>query len=209
MKNTANHRIYETPEALRDLLRYEPDTGRLFWRARPYGVFPSERAARAWNARFAGAEAGSIGPIGYRRIRVFGRLALAHRVAWAIHSGVWPEGEIDHMNHARADNRIANLRVVTNSENSRNQSKYRNNASGITGIFWNRHYQKWHAHITAGGKRRYLGLFNDLDAAVAARKAAEREHGFHENHGVPAWSAPLTGGEVVRREDDEAMGEWL
>lgn len=110
-----------SPEVLRQLLRYEPDTGKLFWLHRAADLFPSKSAAKSWNARFAGAEAlATDNGQGYLAGRINGRPLKAHRVVWAISYGEWPIGEIDHINGNPGDNRIANLRAVGRTENTRN-----------------------------------------------------------------------------------------
>jgi len=171
-------------ETLRELLVLDASTGRLFWRERARKWFPSDRAWAAWNARYAGMETFTrVGHWGYRLGSIFNRGYRAHRVAWAIFYGEWPQ-EIDHINHNRADNRISNLRSVSHQENNQNRGRHRNNTSGVTGVEWNAAEGKWQARITIGGKARRLGLFVHFSDAVAARLGAEKEHGFHPNHGV-------------------------
>lgn len=122
-------------------------------------------------------------PNGYIYARLMGRAIYAHRAAWAISYGEWPKGDIDHINGDRADNRIANLRDVSRQENMRNAKRNRANRSGVVGVTWCRAARKWQAQIGISGKCKYLGIFSSRDDAVAARRAAERQYGFHENHG--------------------------
>jgi len=98
-------------------------------------------------------------------------------------TGAWPPDQIDHVNGVRTDNRIENLRSVTHAENGRNQAIPRNNTSGVMGVARRTRGKKWHAQIKVGGKQIHLGSFDDKDEAIAARAAADIEHGFHENHG--------------------------
>jgi hypothetical protein len=165
-----------TPELLRKLLRYEPDTGKLFWLHRPREMFTLDREFKRWNNRYAGTEASYDRATGYRGAFVFRKSFSAHRLAWAIHYNEWPTGDLDHINGVRDDNRIANLRVVTRTENARNAKRRCTNKSGVTGVIWYR--GKWRAYIVT-----HLGLFDTLEEAAAARKAEERRLGFHENHG--------------------------
>lgn len=120
---------------------------------------------------------------GYRVIRIGGKLQFSHRLIWLYVHGEFPEDQIDHINGERSDNRIENLRAVTDRENSRNKSKYTNNTSGTTGVSWEKQEGKWHAIIRVDGRQKHLGFFDDIDEAIAARKAAEVVWGFHENHG--------------------------
>lgn len=178
-----------TAEILNELLRYEPDTGFLFWRKRPIeffsdGVRTAEHNQNAWNARYAEKQGfTAIGRDGYLRGRVFAKLYLAHRVIWCIKTGDWPNSQIDHINHDRADNRFENLREATNSQNSKNLSIFSNNTSGHTGVSFDKSTNKWRARIGLERKLTFLGYFENLDEAVAARKEAEQAMGFHPNHG--------------------------
>jgi hypothetical protein len=112
----------------------------------------------------------------------------AHVLAWALHHGEWPTDQIDHKNHVRSDNRIENLRVVTNLINSQNLSPRPNNKSGVMGVHWHVQSRKWMAKIKYQGRTIYLGTYADLQEAADARKRAELAFGFHPNHGKP----PLT-----------------
>ena len=132
----------------------------------------------------AGDIAGSVTNFGYRDAHYDGKHYLAHRIIWEMHNGPIPEGaEIDHMNHNRLDNRIENLRLVSHSENQKNQKAHRMNTSGVTGVHWCKSRCKWVARITVDGKHINLGGFDSKDSAVSARKTAEKRFGFHGNHG--------------------------
>ena len=166
-----------TPDFLRKILRYELDTGKLFWLER-------EDVQPQWNARWAGKEAfTTVHRSGYKHGHIMYKRFLAHRVIWAIFYDCWPENQIDHINGVRDDNRIKNLRHVTAVENSRNQKLAKNNTSGVTGVFWNKWRSKWEAFIRFDGKNHLLGRFDCKSDAIAARRKAEKKYGFHENHG--------------------------
>lgn len=176
-----------TPEDLRALLQYDEETGKLFWKRRSPELFADtghgrEANCAVWNARFAGRPAFSAkASSGYLTGAVFAHSLKAHRVAWAIFYGAWPDGEIDHINHVRDDNRIVNLRAVDRRQNAQNTSLQRNNSSGVTGV--SRIKGRWRATIYHNGKRHDLGRYDTRSEAIAKRKAAERAAGFHENHG--------------------------
>jgi len=128
--------------------------------------------------------AGSLGNKGYIRLKVDGRQYQAHRVAWLIMTGEWPENDIDHINHDRADNRFINLREATCMENARNQKLRKTNKSGVCGVRLNKKKTKWDAQIQVVGKIIHLGAFDKFENAVKVRKEAEEKYGFHPNHGL-------------------------
>lgn len=175
-----------SPEWLRQAIRYEPETGRFFWLPRSPLIPQDASRVRGWNVSHAGKEAFLTSNRGYRMSRIGDMNFFAHRVAWAIHHGRWPTGEIDHINGVKADNRIANLRDVTRKENCRNQRFHCNNTSGINGVSFHRATQKWSAYIRTDDGLRHLGLFPSVARAAAARRAAEQTHGYHPNHGTIA-----------------------
>ncbi|HDD9014168.1 TPA: HNH endonuclease [Escherichia coli] len=122
---------------------------------------------------------------GYWCIRYAGTLHYAHRIIWEMFNGPIPEGhQIDHIWHDRLDNRIENLRLVTVTENNRNQSKFKTNKSGVTGVHWDKKRKKWVVTIWNNNKIKYLGGFENIVDAIAVRKSAEMELGYHENHGI-------------------------
>jgi hypothetical protein len=178
-----------SPSVLRQLIDYDPETGALVWRVRDVSFFTDGKksaigAMNAWNARYAEKPALKVkNSGGYFRGRVFSRRYLAHRVAWAIYSGAWPENEIDHINGDRLDNRIANLRSVTRQENNRNRAIGITNTSGTIGVSWHSRDLVWSAQIHKNGKQKHIGHFKSKDEAIEARAKANAEYGYHANHG--------------------------
>ncbi|MEG1123085.1 MAG: HNH endonuclease [Citrobacter sp.] len=155
-------------------LDYNPETGSFTW--------------KATNRRgFVGKQAGCFCPRdGYIRIRIHGKLELAHRLAWNMtypDNPVGPDEQIDHINHIRMDNRIVNLRKASNTDNSRNASIGSNNTSGALGVWFEKRRNAWVAEIKVDRRKIHIGQFEKFEDAVAARKAAEVTYGFHENHG--------------------------
>lgn len=155
-----------TQQRLRELLLYDPETGdfiRLVGRSGP-------------NAR-AGDIAGCDNGHGYVRIYVDGKAYKGHRLAWFYMYGEWPK-EIDHINGEKSDNRLANLRPVTRSQNRMNCGAYANNVAGVRGVSWNARQKKWKAQIQRDGRKYGLGCFASRDeAADAYRSASRRLHG--------------------------------
>lgn len=174
-----------TPELLRQLLRYEPETGMYFWKERPASMFSSEGYCKKWNTQYANKQSMTTkGGDNYYQIRVLGINFKAHRVVWAMHYGEWPNGSIDHINGVQTDNRITNLRVVSHSENLKNMGVRKNNTSGVVGVCWDKREHRWKAFIRQGGKMFNLGNFDKIEDATQARKKAEIAFGFHPNHGT-------------------------
>lgn len=176
-----------TPDELRQLLRYEPETGKLFWRARTPEMFAdgghtAAHVCARWNSKFSGKEAFTACSRGYPVGAIWGTNIQAHRAAWAIYHGEWPTHRIDHIDGNPGNNRIENLRDVTQAENMRNISRRSDNTSGATGVYWRKQRMKWGAYIKAD-KIIPLGSFKTFDEAVAARKEAEKALGYHSNHG--------------------------
>ena len=171
-------------EILRESLSYNNDTGALTWRFRPRGHFNTDHAWRRFNSAYFGKPAlDSINCRGYRTGACMGVRLLAHRVAWALETGAWPENEIDHIDGDRSNNRIENLRDVSAQTNMKNTPLRLTTSSGHVGISWHSQSKKWQANIGSGRSYYYLGLFADINDAIAARKAAEVKHGFHPTHG--------------------------
>lgn len=146
-----------SPIALRELLRYDPDAGKLFSKSRGREVFTGKDR---W---------------GYPRGSLRGKYYLAHRVAWALHYGTWPDGALDHIDRDKTNFRISNLRLATATLNNINKGLRKDNTSGVSGVGRATHdgASPWYACIRIDGKRRYLGHFASKEAAVAARLAAE------------------------------------
>lgn len=183
-------KLAHTPAYLRRLITCDPVAGTMAWRRRPLAMFSHcrypRRACASWNTKFAGTPAlATPHGSGYLAGKLGGRGYRAHRVIYALHHGKWPDGEIDHINGVRDDNRVSNLRDVTPSENMRNQPLPSNNTSGRLGVSWIEGKKRWRAYISMSRRQVHLGYFTNKDDAIEAREAAETKYGFHENHGRP------------------------
>jgi hypothetical protein len=123
---------------------------------------------------------------GYVSIRHNGKLHQAHRVIWELHYGGIANGlQIDHVNHIRSDNRIENLRLVSSTGNARNHSLQSNNKTGIPGVKAGP-CASYLVNIGHQGRQIHIGSFSDFFEACCARKSAEAQHGYHQNHGRAA-----------------------
>jgi hypothetical protein len=116
-----------TAERLRELVDYDPETGKFTWTRN-----------RAYKA-LGGTAAGYLNTNGYARITIDSVSHAAHRLAWLHVYGEWPKASIDHINRNRQDNRIANLREATQSEQNANSSRakawrWKQQVSAATGV---------------------------------------------------------------------------
>ena len=164
------------------LLRYDPETGKLFWLPRGAEWFTDGYRSAAgncanWNAKHAGMEAfTAVNKGGYKIGSVEGSLYRAHRVIWLLHTGDWPDDEIDHIDGNPANNRWANLRAATGSQNHRNIRAHRDASSVYLGVSWYKPYGKWKAQIMACGRNKCIGYFADEEDAARAYDAAALIH---------------------------------
>lgn len=150
--------------ALAVWLLHDPVTGLITWKK-------SKGTAKARSI------AGCNGPGGYLTIRVNRQLHYAHRLMWILETGTWPD-QVDHINGNRADNRFANLRNASQTQNNRNNRMKSTNTSGFKGVSWSTPLKKWRATITTNRITQQLGGFEHAqDAALAYDNAARQLHG--------------------------------
>lgn len=118
-----------------------------------------------------GERADTLCPKGYRRVKYQHRYYAAHRLIWLHVHGDWPVAQIDHINGDRADNRPANLRMATPSQNAANRRQCFAHLKGV------RRYRsgRFGASIKHNGLDRYLGSFSTAEAAHAAYMEAAVE----------------------------------
>ena len=147
-----------------DYVTYNQDTGIFSWKGRASLSVP------------IGGVVGSKTKSGYVEARIGGRRYLLHRLAWFVVHGEWPNGEIDHINGIRDDNRIDNLRVATFCNNQQNKGVRVDNTSGVKGVCWDKWSKSWKARVSSNGVLVYEGRFKNIDDANAAVERARIEH---------------------------------
>lgn len=170
-------RTLPSQEYLKQCFDYEPTTGVLTWRKRPPEHFKSYNYGfLAWNTQYAGTKAGTITCNKYWQVFIAGRQFLSHRVIWKMTTGNDPT-VIDHRNCDGLDNRWANLRDGSTSNNIANSRKYKNKKSGLPkGV--HRNVNGFAARIILMGKIIHLGTHKTPEeAAQAYRDAAVKYHG--------------------------------
>lgn len=165
MSRTANDNDGElTVGLLRSVLSYNADTGEFRWLV-------------SRGKRKAGDIAGKHACNGYWRIKLFGKEYPARRLAWFFFYVEWPDGQVDHINLDKVDNRIANLRQATVAENQHNKHHQSNNTSGFKGVSKLKRTGRWRSEIMVDGRKHYLGSFATAEeAADAYAVAATRLH---------------------------------
>lgn len=147
-----------TAERLREMVHYDPETGRFTW-------LKSNSVCIK-----VGTEAGARSDHkGYRRIQIDGKRYKVQVLAWLYMTGQWPENEVDHKDRDGGNNRWVNLRPATRKQNCENRRPW--GQSGIRGVF--KEGNKWAARIRHNGVSRRIGTFETADSAIAARRAAE------------------------------------
>jgi hypothetical protein len=152
-----------TVEEIQQKFRYEPHTGHIYW-------------IESGKGKVKKKPAGTKISTGYVGILINGKRYLAHRIAWALYHGAWPDDQIDHINGDKKDNRIANLREATNSQNGKNYGFNRANTSGVKGVSWCKYTNKWRAAIKVNKTRKCLGRYETKEQAAIARHIAEEKY---------------------------------
>lgn len=151
-----------TQERVRELFDYDPETGSLI------------RIAKKKGSKGIGSIAGCVGKRGYSYTAIDGKSYRTHRVIWLWHYGYFPENNLDHINRKKTDNRIENLREVSQSCNLRNSSIRNDNKTGVKGVRWDKRDSAWVVSIKYSGKEYSLHWGRDFTEAVAHRLAAEQ-----------------------------------
>ena len=171
-------------------IEYSKETGDITYKTSTPEMFgdgkrhmSAKTRCQVWNTKNAGRVAGSIDANGYVVLTVAGKMHKAHRLAFLLVTGEMPKGQVDHINGNRSDNRWDNLRDVPKLTNALNQKRHVTNKSGIAGVRFAAHVNKWVAYIGHENKMHHLGVFGTIEEAAEARWAAEEQLGFHANHG--------------------------
>lgn len=165
-----------TREKLIELLDYDPLTGLFIWKPRCENYFGDTGFGKAWNKRYAGKVTGNNASKGYVQISIDNIRYLAHRLAWIyVHGDIQSEC-IDHINGDRSDNRIANLRQASFTQNLMNSQSIAINKVGVRGVYWDKKSELWRVACSISRKRTWLGSFDSLFEAAAARKSYEAKN---------------------------------
>lgn len=157
-----------------EFLNYDAESGKFTWKRNP---------CRKYKNR---VNAGVVGVNGYVHIGFLNKSYYAHRLAWLIFYGKHPISEIDHINGNRSDNRIANLRAATSSQNCHNQRK-KKSSTGLKGVYKSSIGSRFHGKVCKNKIVHYAGTFDSLEEAdLAVRSLRNQLHGEFTNHGSVA-----------------------
>ena len=121
---------------------------------------------------------------GYFLVGIGRKQYLLHRLIFLYHHGYLTKGlQIDHIDGDRTNNRIENLREVTNQQNAFNAKISSRNKSGVKGVTWDEQSQKWRSVIMLSGKQIHFGFYDTIEEATAVIKKARNEyHGDFARH---------------------------
>lgn len=161
-----------TQERLKELLRYDEDSGVFY------------RRTRTCNRVKVGDVAGCVDKYdGYVRIRADGISYLAHRLAYLYQYGVFPPEKLDHKDCNRSFNKGSNLRLASDSENARNSQIKSSNKSGFKGVHFDKRAGKWRVSVHFQGKQHTVGYYEDLElAGLVATETRNKYHGEYARH---------------------------
>lgn len=152
-----------TQARLKELVTYDPETG----------IFM--RKVRTSNRVDMAKPMGTVDTYGYLWSSLDGKAFRLHRLAMIYVHGSVHDGDVDHINMDRKDNRIANLREVSRSVNMQNKRvASSNNKTGYIGVCFDSRRNKYYAQIRISGKNTHLGMFDAPDVAHAAYLFAKR-----------------------------------
>lgn len=162
--------IFVPINILHELLRYDSESGHLYWKTN-LGRCQSSRPA------------GHLAKNGYWVIRINNTLYKSHRVIFAMVHKRWPKLYVDHVDGNRSNNRVCNLREATRSQNMHNVKLRCDNKTGVKGIAWEADRNKYVAYVSIRGCIKFKKRFSSLESAISARrKAAKKLHGEFVRH---------------------------
>ena len=148
---------------IHDLLRYDPESGNFYWKLN------RGRLAKA------GDVAGTLVD-GYIKIKIKGKLYAAHRLVFLLEDGVFPEGDVDHKNKIKYDNRRVNLRKATRRQNLQNTPARSNNKLGVKNVDFKK--DRYRVVLRIDGKPKYIGSYEELElATLVAEEARSKYYG--------------------------------
>ena len=158
------YKTYPTKPELEDVFDYDGNEGIFYWK-KPTSIRVKK-----------GGKVGYKNKYGYLVTSIKKSEYYIHRLVWVMHHGSIPQDkQIDHIDRNPLNNKISNLRLVSDAENKLNLPMRKTNRSGHRGVHWDKERKKWFAQIQRNKKTTALGRFDNLEDAVEARRQAEAE----------------------------------
>lgn len=151
-----------TIERVKELFEYNPATG-LFTR-----LIKVKRHNK-------GDVAGCLKKDGYVVIKIDGVIYYAHRLAYFYMTGRWFDGETDHKDLNRSNNKWDNIRESTYSQNQMNTGLWKTTTSGHKGVHWDKSSKKWRVRMGVNNKVLNFGSYESFEEACVVRKNKEIE----------------------------------
>lgn len=142
-----------TKERALEVFRY--DDGKLYWKIRKHKVS-------------IGMEAGCVKAKGYRYVCLDGVHYRVHRIIFLMHHGYMPQ-IIDHIDNDKLNNKIENLKEISNSENLK-KTPIR--------IMKLQNEEIWRVFLTKHKGYKVLGEYSSLEEATLAKKTFKRSLGI-------------------------------
>jgi len=103
---------------------------------------------------------------GYLQIGLYkngiGKVKKIHQlvaITFLNHTPCGMELVINHINFIKTDNRVENLEVITQRENTNQKHLKTKRTSIYRGVYWCKKANKWKVQTQLNGKNKYLGLF--------------------------------------------------
>lgn len=159
-----------TQEYLKEILDYNPVSGEFHWKVK-------------YSRKNNQGQLAGVLQSGYIKINIKGVFIGAHRLAWIYETGSWPKHMIDHIDCDRSNNRFANLREATKSQNMLNRGPQRNNTSGLKGVSFSKRSGLWIAQLQVKNKNYHFGYHKTKEQAAEAFK-----EGYEKYAGDYGWS---------------------
>lgn len=141
---------------VKELFDYDENTGNLIYK-------------KARKRIKVGDIVGSEHNNGYLQCRIGDHIYYLHRLVWLFKKGVWPSGEIDHINRNKKDNRIENLRIASRSENNKNVDCRKTSITKVKGVRFDKRSNRYVAYITEKGKYKHVASCSTLEEAIIYR----------------------------------------
>lgn len=163
-----------TQERLKQLVSYDAESGLFVWLPRP--------ESKKWTTRHAGKIAGTKDKLGRICLCIFNKKHFAHRLAWLYMTGSFPIDQTDHRDGDPSNNRFANLREATQTQNQHNTKTHggrKRKYGTLKGAYFSTDLRKtksWYSQIQVDGKRICLGTFSTEAEAHAAYVVAAKQH---------------------------------